>query len=40
MPIFYFNGLIGLALGHPEVADWLAVNLVNPRSRLEQKGGW
>lgn len=38
LPVFYFTELIGLALGHPQVRDWLAKHLVNPLPLLQQKG--
>ncbi len=38
LPVFYFTELIGLALGHPEVAAWLARHLVDPRPLLRNKG--
>jgi heterodisulfide reductase subunit B2 len=38
LPVFYFTELIGLALGHPEVAGWLARHLVDPRPLLRRKG--
>lgn len=38
LPVFYFTELIGLALGHPEVKNWLAGHLVDPRPLLKQKG--
>ncbi len=37
LPVFYFTELIGLALGHPEAADWLARHLVDPRPLLRKK---
>jgi len=40
LPVFYFTELIGLALGHPQVGDWLTGHLVDPRPLLEQKGLW
>jgi heterodisulfide reductase subunit B len=38
LPVFYFTELIGLALGHSQVKDWLAGHLVNPIPLLQQKG--
>ena len=38
LPVFYFTELIGLALGHPEAAGWLARHLVDPRPLLRNKG--
>ena len=38
LPVFYFTELIGLALGHPEAAKWLARHLVDPRPLLRDKG--
>jgi heterodisulfide reductase subunit B len=38
LPVFYFTELIGLALGHPQVKDWLAKHLVNPVPLLQKKG--
>jgi heterodisulfide reductase subunit B len=38
LPVFYFTELIGLALGHPQVRDWLAKHLVNPVPLLQKKG--
>ena len=38
LPVFYFTELIGLALGHPEAAGWLARHLVDPRPLLRDKG--
>jgi heterodisulfide reductase subunit B2 len=38
LPVFYFTELIGLALGHPEAAGWLARHLVDPRPLLRHKG--
>jgi heterodisulfide reductase subunit B len=38
LPVFYFTELIGLALGHPLVKDWLAKHLVNPLPLLKRKG--
>ena len=38
LPVFYFTELLGLALGHPQVKDWLAQHLVNPLPLLQQKG--
>ncbi|MGB7913600.1 MAG: CoB--CoM heterodisulfide reductase iron-sulfur subunit B family protein [Desulfobaccales bacterium] len=40
LPVFYFTELIGLALGHPQVKDWLKGHLVDPRPLLQQKGLW
>jgi len=38
LPVLYFTELIALALGHPEVEDWLARHLVDPRPLLRAKG--
>lgn len=38
LPVFYFTELIGLALGHPQVKEWLAKHLVNPLHLLQKKG--
>ncbi len=38
LPVLYFTELIGLALGHPQVGDWLAGHLVDPRPLLKNKG--
>jgi heterodisulfide reductase subunit B len=38
LPALYFTELIGLALGHPEVKDWLAKHLVDPMPLLREKG--
>jgi heterodisulfide reductase subunit B2 len=38
LPVFYFTELIGLALGHPEAANWLGRHLVDPRPLLRDKG--
>jgi heterodisulfide reductase subunit B len=38
LPVFYFTELIGLALGHPEAANWLSRHLVDPRPLLRDKG--
>jgi heterodisulfide reductase subunit B len=38
LPILYFTELIALALGHPEVPQWLARHLVDPRPLLTAKG--
>ena len=38
LPVFYFTELIGLALGHPQVKEWLAKHLVNPLPLLQKKG--
>jgi len=38
LPILYFTELMGLALGHPEVQQWLARHLVDPRPLLEKRG--
>ncbi len=38
LPVFYFTELIGLALGHPQVKNWLAGHLVDPRPLLRRKG--
>jgi heterodisulfide reductase subunit B len=38
LPVFYFTELIGLALGHPRVKEWLAKHLVNPLPLLQKKG--
>jgi heterodisulfide reductase subunit B len=38
LPVLYFTELMGLALGHPEVQQWLARHLVDPRPLLEKKG--
>ncbi len=40
LPVFYFTELIGLALGHPQVRDWLKGHLVDPRPLLDQIGLW
>ena len=38
LPVFYFTELIGLALGHPQVKNWLAKHLVDPVPLLKRKG--
>jgi heterodisulfide reductase subunit B len=38
LPVLYFTELIGLALGHPQVKEWLAKHLVNPVPLLQKKG--
>jgi len=38
LPVIYFTELIGLALGHPEAASWLARHIVDPRPLLRKKG--
>ncbi|MBI4642714.1 MAG: CoB--CoM heterodisulfide reductase iron-sulfur subunit B family protein [Deltaproteobacteria bacterium] len=38
LPVLYFTELIGLALGHPQVKEWLAKHLVNPLPLLQKKG--
>jgi heterodisulfide reductase subunit B len=38
LPVLYFTELIGLALGHPEVKNWLAKHLVDPLPLLREKG--
>ncbi|MBM4274697.1 MAG: disulfide reductase [Deltaproteobacteria bacterium] len=38
LPVFYFTELMGLALGHPQVKDWLARHLVDPIPLLKKKG--
>jgi heterodisulfide reductase subunit B2 len=38
LPVFYFTELMGLALGHPEVKNWLAGHLVDPLPLLEKIG--
>jgi len=38
LPVIYFTELIGLALGHPQIQDWLAQHLVDPQPLLRQKG--
>jgi heterodisulfide reductase subunit B len=38
LPVFYFTELIGLALGHPEAANWLTRHLVDPLPLLKEKG--
>jgi heterodisulfide reductase subunit B len=38
LPAIYFTELIGLALGHPKVGEWLAGHLVDPRPLLQEKG--
>ncbi|MFZ5452128.1 MAG: CoB--CoM heterodisulfide reductase iron-sulfur subunit B family protein [Thermodesulfobacteriota bacterium] len=38
LPVFYFTELIGLALGHPQVKNWLAKHLVDPMPLLKRKG--
>ncbi len=40
LPVLYFTELLGLALGHPEAAGWLARHLVDPRPLLTAKGLW
>jgi heterodisulfide reductase subunit B len=37
LPVYYFTELIGLALGHPQVKDWLAKHLVDPVPLLREK---
>jgi len=37
LPVFYFTELIGLALGHPQVKEWLPKHLVNPLPLLQKK---
>ena len=38
LPVFYFTELMGLALGHPDVKNWLAGHLVDPIPLLKRKG--
>lgn len=38
LPVLYFTELIALALGHPEVPQWLGRHLVDPRPLLTAKG--
>jgi heterodisulfide reductase subunit B len=38
LPVLYFTELIGLALGHPDVKNWLSKHLVNPLPLLRRKG--
>ncbi|MGQ9920088.1 MAG: CoB--CoM heterodisulfide reductase iron-sulfur subunit B family protein [Desulfobacca sp.] len=38
LPVFYFTELMGLALGHPEVPNWLSRHLVDPRPLLQKRG--
>jgi heterodisulfide reductase subunit B2 len=38
LPVIYFTEIIGLALGHPDVAQWLAGHLVDPMPLLKRKG--
>lgn len=38
LPVFYFTELMGLAMGHPEVPNWLARHLVDPRPLLQKRG--
>jgi len=38
LPVFYFTELIGLALGHPGAAGWLAKHLVDPKPLLRKIG--
>ena len=38
LPVFYFTELMGLALGHPDTAQWLSRHLVDPRPLLQQRG--
>lgn len=38
LPVLYFTDLIGLALGHPEVRNWLKRHFVNPFPLLMRKG--
>ncbi len=38
LPVFYFTELMGLALGHPDAAGWLARHMVDPRPLLRKKG--
>ena len=38
LPVFYFTELMGLAMGHPDTAGWLARHLVDPRPLLQKKG--
>ncbi len=38
LPVFYFTELMGLAMGHPEAANWLSRHLVDPRPLLKNKG--
>jgi heterodisulfide reductase subunit B len=38
LPVFYFTELMGLAVGHPDVAKWLGRHLVDPMPLLKFKG--
>ena len=38
LPVLYFTELMGLALGHPEVKQWLKGHLVDPMPLLRGKG--
>jgi len=38
LPVFYFTELIGLALGHPQVKEWLSKHLVDPMPLLRRQG--
>jgi heterodisulfide reductase subunit B len=38
LPIFYFTELLGLALGHPGVGEWLDKHLVDPKPLLKKLG--
>jgi heterodisulfide reductase subunit B len=38
LPVFYFTELMGLALGHAGVSEWLSKHLVDPMPLLKQRG--
>ncbi len=38
LPVFYFTELMGLAMGRPEVSQWLGRHLVDPIPLLKTKG--
>lgn len=38
LPVLYFTELIGLALGHPEVPNWLGRHFVDPLPLLRRRG--
>ncbi|MBW1991571.1 MAG: disulfide reductase [Deltaproteobacteria bacterium] len=37
LPVLYFTELMGLALGHPDVSNWLGKHLTDPRPLLQSK---
>jgi len=38
IPVFYFTELMGLAMGHPDVKNWIGRHVTDSRKLLAKKG--